>query len=116
MATAIEVALLEGNVDAVREMVRFRGQLQDSKRESWEDRTEDIVESKWYLLAARSSNKLMLHNLIQLDQPARDGTSNIPWWDKNFVDEVSRIVRERPDARFARKNARLLIYPNREHR
>ena len=79
-------------MDAVRELVMIRGHLQENRKDSWKDRTEEYIKLEWYVLAVRSRNRLMLHNLAQLGIPYDHETRNIPYWDSEFVEEVSRAA------------------------
>lgn len=102
LVTAIEFALSEGNVDTVRELVSIRAFFRESREKPWKDRPEDLIKPEWYLLAVRSSHKAMLQNLAQLDMPDDHHTRNIPYWDSDFVEEVSRVATTRLD-RFTRE-------------
>ena len=94
LASAIDTNLSQGNADAVRMLVALRDSVKHIWAKTSSDEAEALIEPRWYLLAARSPNKLMLHNLAQLETSGEyEGIyMSIPYWDNEFVEALSRLV------------------------
>lgn len=104
LVTAIEAELSEGNVDAVRQLVDIRATLLFARNLHW----DYSIEPHWYLIAARSSNGLMLHNLAQMDLPdAEYRTRSIPFWDTDLFEGLSVAVSTLGEKYASRLYARL---------
>jgi hypothetical protein len=112
LAHAIETNLSLGNVDAVRTLVSLHEFVAEIRAKHSNCQDEALIKPRWYLLAARSPEKLMLHNLAILEELDEDGTGeccrSIPYWDDEFVEALSRLVRAGVDRWTLEAYARVL--------
>lgn len=97
LAHAIETNLSQGNVDAVRTLVRLHEHVAIVRADPDVYRYEGWIKPRWYLLAAKSPDKLMLHNLALLEMyygtRGVNSYKSMPYWDSEFVQALTRLVR-----------------------